>query len=1319
MNDARACLDEDTVIQFAERSLSDLRRSSAERHLATCAGCGDLLAAAMGALSRTSEHGEADEPASQLPVTDGPAPIAEYALLRPLGEGGMGVIFEARQRATGEHVAMKTVRAQTPGSVPAIRREIHALRRIQHPGVVRILDEGTWQGLPWYTMELIRGATLATHLEAQRAQIDGPAPAATAPILPLLSVFKKICSTLAYLHGRGIVHRDLSPRNVVVREDGRPVLVDFGFTARFAGGLGAESLEAARAPVGTAPYMAPEQIRGEIVDARADMYALGCLLYEALTGRPPFRGSDVSVILERHLKEPPRPPSELAAGVSADLEAIVLRLLAKQPRDRIGYAADVGAALSRLGATDWPGTELSPAQTYVYRPGFAGRQEQFSGLLRCLERVRAGSGQALFIGGESGVGKTRLVAEMAAEAKRRGIAVVVAECTAVSPADDSEDATRVAPPLLGLRPLLQELADRCRAGGRVEELLGAGARVLAEFEAGLSRLPGLEDHPVPLALEDEPAKRRLYAHLRHSLGALARAGPLLIVVDDLQWADPWTIGFLRSLPASFFAEQPILMVGTYRTEELGADLEALVAAQTGQRLERLEGTAVATMVGDMLALDDVPANLVEMLHRESEGNPFFVVEYLRAAVQEGWVGRAPGGQWGVAGVGQAALGGGGTLFVPSSLGDILDRRLRGLSAAARALAEQAAVLGRRLALADLRRATGLADMPLMDGLSELLVRELLEQVSGGQLRFSHDKLRERLYGLLSRERRRFLHAAAAKALEDGNGDDRGGETEAVHQLLDRAETLAHHWQSAGEDLLAYQRNLDAARLATDSHQFARSAAAYERARTIAREAKITVPGEIVERQADACSNAGRHHDALTCLRDRLAGLSGALPRAEILGRCAEVEFRRGETARAREQFEEVMTSLGVKCPRSRRATRWRLLILVARYFLRSLFGRRAIRPLRSDSKSDRVLVRTCLRAVEVFYFSEQAKAVVYNLSGLAIAERMGRSPELAMALHKQGAFFALAGSWRAGWRATERAGELEEVLSPVERAWQWAFRGYALTAMGRGQESEREYARAVALLRSCDCTLSLRRTWGLRSEQFLALGAIDAADACTRTLFHLSEQALDERGRAWATALQAHAACKRGQYARGRSIWEEATGLLVEGRDSNAAVVARSRMALYLLLAGEVDEALPLARSAAEVAARNLMHPTLATDGIFLAAAAVALQRRGRLEPAVRKEVWRARWLRRRLARSRPFSAPLYWAGAGALAVAAGRLRKGRALIAKACVVAERHGLWGELCDVHALAAQILPTDEAAAHRPHLEALRARFSEISLQYQVD
>jgi hypothetical protein len=560
----------------------------------------------------------------------------------------------------------------------------------------------------------------------------------------------------------------------------------------FGAAHGREVLHVDGTGMGTLLYMAPEQIRGDLVDARADLYSLGCILYECVTGFTPFLGSSKQVLRRRHLQEQPTPPSQLVADPLPErLEWLILKLLAKRPEDRLGYAEDVARVLSELGVEADERAQLPRPQPYLYRPPFTGRKEAVRQLHDLLDEMLLCKGGRVFIGGGSGVGKTRLALELAREALYRGIPVVTCECIPLGLSGTRVDATMKASPLHPFRSLLAAVADQCRLGGAEEtaRLLGPKGKVLVAYEPLLDELPGQRELPPPPPLSNADAARaRIFAALRDVLFAFAEEDPVLLIIDDLQWADEMSLGFLRQLQHEDLVERGVFLLGTYRMEEMNEALREVVSAPEALRLElgQLDERSIESMARGMLALRSLPRDF-DRLVRQSEGNPFFVAEYLRATISEGLLHRDTSGQWRLDERARTdgSLAG---LSLPGSIAEIIHRRLRDLDDRAQVLVESAAVLGRQFDVELLLDTAPLESTEALEALQTLRVRQILEKAAGGRVRFLHDKLRELTYASITPQRSRQYHHRAAEALEHR-----------YMRALDFAlyfPSLANHWAKA-------------------------------------------------------------------------------------------------------------------------------------------------------------------------------------------------------------------------------------------------------------------------------------------------------------------------------------------------------------------------------------------------------------------------------------------------------------------------------------------------------------------------------------------
>lgn len=744
-----------------------------------------------------------------------PDAIGPYQILEPLGRGGMGVVYRAAHERTGALAALKTVLVPSGRHLGAIRREIQALARVQHPGIVRIMDEGVDdRGLPWYAMELLHGMSLRDYRftpssmtpdrdvvtrSASDASAADPVVAPTAPLprrmwKPVLSIFRKLCAPLAYVHGEGLVHCDLKPENVFLRFDLHPVLVDFGLMSRFGSDLHREILNVDLF-MGTAEYMAPEQWEGKPVDARTDLYALGCILFEAIAGEPPFVGKR-SELYRAHLSKPAPRLSERAADIPEDLDDLVLRLLAKRPRDRIGHADEVARLLAILGA-EGP-REVGPtARPYLFRPSFSGRGQATH---EVIELVAGGSedGRVVVLEGESGVGKTRLAMEAARMSKRGGVRVLTGECSPILHDQPHARGSVLHP----FKSILLHITDLVRERGDAafDRLVDGRARILARVEPQIATLPQIDRVPELISLSVDAERARMLSALVATLSVLGEDQRTFIVIDDIQWADELTLELLHLLVRRRSAWRNVVVLATCRTEEMPESVRRLTEIdEVGHvRLARLGPRAVETVVSEMLGFPP-PDTFATFMAEQTGGNPFFVAEYLRAAMTRGLLMRDGQGKWSVT----LQAGNYEALGLPNTLVDVLALRLDTLGEDARAFVDAAAVLGREAAPHITQHVAKRADRTTRVGIEELLRKQILAEAGDGRLRFSHDKLREVTYDNIDEARRPALHRRAAEAIE------------ALAKTPSPA-ALAYHWEEGGHPERAVDYLEQAAELAIDA-----------------------------------------------------------------------------------------------------------------------------------------------------------------------------------------------------------------------------------------------------------------------------------------------------------------------------------------------------------------------------------------------------------------------------------------------------------------------------------------------------------------------
>ena len=465
-----------------------------------------------------------------------------------------------------------------------ITREAQDMARVgDHPNILQIFDLGDEAGGPYLVLPVMHGDV--------EALIEN-APDHRLPLERSIEISKEACRGLEFAHSSGIVHRDLKPGNVSLTEEGTAKIADFGLAVA----TDRSRLTREGMMVGTVSYMPPEQAMGGEVTARADLYSLGAMLYEMVTGRPPFLGDNDVAIIGQHINTPPVAPTWHNPSCPKPLEALILRLLAKSPSERPESAADVLTALEGIDLADVgvpTSVDESPEEANrldsLAGGIFVGRQKEMDDLKTALEDSLSGRGRMVTLVGEPGIGKTRTAQELATNAELRGAQVLWGRCY------EDVGAPPYWPWVQAIRSYVRE-----RDPDELRSEMGAGAADIAEIVSDVrERLPGLE--PAPTLDDPEQARFRLFDSITAFLKGASGAQPIVLMLDDLHWADKPSLLLLEFVAREVSAAR-LLLVGTYRDMELNRrhPLAQTLGELTRERLfERvlLRGLSVETCRG--------------------------------------------------------------------------------------------------------------------------------------------------------------------------------------------------------------------------------------------------------------------------------------------------------------------------------------------------------------------------------------------------------------------------------------------------------------------------------------------------------------------------------------------------------------------------------------------------------------------------------------------------------------------------------------------------------------------------------------------------
>jgi len=1002
-----------------------------------------------------------------------------FKLGRHLGTGGMGVVYEAYDSERRQQVALKKLLGGDPAAIYRLKKEFRSLADLAHPNLIS-LYELINEGDEWFfTMELVEGidfisyvrpcftpaneqdATLrhtapdparkpgkadaeqgATLIQARAIQNSEVVPErmpCLARLEILRSVLRQLTDGIEAVHRAGKLHRDLKPSNVLVTPQGRAVVLDFGVVADLT--IGRHQTLA-----GTPAYMAPEQITDQPATAATDWYALGVMLYEALTGRPPFPGDNFYALAIQKQETDPPPPASVVNGVPHDLNALCVDLLHRDPTRRPS-AADI---LRRLGGPAPPRITHTTPQPHDLP--FVGRAAQLRILYEAASRARGG-GQpvALLVHGRSGLGKTALVRHFIDELRARDPSAVVLNGRCYE---------HESVPYKALDSLVDDLMQYLRRLNSLEV-----KAVLPTDSAAIARLfPVLEEIEAvkkarlkaPPIVDSQEIRTRAFAALREMASRISDDRSLVLFLDDLQWGDRDSAQLVAELLRPPQAPA-LLLIGTYRPEE--AEESPFLTEFRKLRNDRAFGNVHELALEELLpdeahdlaravAGGRASAERIEAIAREAAGSPFFIQELARSTDDAGE-----------------------QEDVITSLDDVIRARVRRLPEAAQHLLEIVAIAGQPIAAEPAIAAAGIGE----DGHQQIaalragnLVRTRLR---GGleELIAYHDRVREAVIDRIDPIRRQDCHLRLALALEQFGGD---------------AEVLSTHFDRAGQPERAASYAFVAAETAAQALAFDHAARLFRFAIGVI--GIDRVPVERVIQLAEALGNAGRAAEAA---RHYLmaADLVDAKRALDMRRHASEHLLRSGHVDEGLRIMKDVLTSVGLKLPTPRRAI---FGVIVRRLLLK-------LRGLRYQARTQQELSPDLMMRIDVAWGVtiglariDYIRSAYFQSIQLALALKLGDPYRIARALSVEAGMASVRGGpamRQAGALLDEADRHCRQIGHPHLLGMAKLCRATAYYFAGQFRPGVREAEEAEKIFRE-QCT---GVTWEIDTSQIYSLYSLE------------------------------------------------------------------------------------------------------------------------------------------------------------------------------------------------------------------------------------
>ena len=1031
-----------------------------------------------------------------------------FLVIRRVGAGGMGVVYEALDRERNTRVALKTLRTVKPDAILRFKNEFRALSDIQHPNLASLGELFEEDGQWFFTMELVRGVHFLDYVRRPLEE-DSTDPAvpmgtdeqptanlAVAPArgsmssmssgspssipprrmpsgsdeMRLRGAMAQLALGLAALHRAHKVHRDIKPSNILVTAEGRVVILDFGLVADLVNALPESNL------VGTFSYMAPEQAGMKAVGPAADWYSVGVLLYQALTGRLPVQGNAREVLILKQAFDPP-PPSALA-DVPDDLDRLCADLLRIEPKDRPAER-DI---LRRLRAADPP----SLPDFHGHGPHFVGRRGELQEIRDAFAISRREHGVTALLHGESGVGKSALVRRFASSAVKadRMTVVLAGRCY-----------ERESVPYKAVDGVIDSLSRYLTSlpEAEVATILPHQRGLLGQVFPVLRKVEAIADAPRPLpgALDPQVLRARLFYALRDLLIRLAHNGPLVLVIDDLQWADADSLALLAEVMRPP-GEPKLLLLATMRAA-LKTELLRLEEDPTETTVQGVE-QVLALFSGDvrMIRVGSLPQEdaraLVDALLRdagagaevsagalaeEAGGHPLFIDELVR---QRLLLGESAG---------------------PVRLDEALRTRIDRLDEGPRHLLELVAVAGAPLVQETAAAAAGVELNALLREAALLRAQNLVR--TGGVRRTDaiepyHDRVREAVLLGLEPASQRAWHDRLARALEAADHAD--------------AEALAVHWRGAGEAGKAAAYALSAAESAASAFAFDRAARLYQLTLEL-RPASGPEGSALREKLGDALANAGRGARAADAY---LAAAAQRTPERaiDLRRKAAEQLLRSGHIDEAIAALRTVLTAIGMDLPESSKRALPSLLFRRTQIRLRGLAFRE--RPEREIPAEDLLRIDTCWAVSTGLGLVDNVIGSYFQTRGLLLALDAGEPRRIARAVAMEASY-----SSASGGASAERTAELlrttqdlaRRLDDPYSLAWAAGAEGITAALEGRWKVGHEAAERAEAIFRD-RCTGA---AWEIASMRWFSLWSLSYLGDLGELSRRIPERLREAKGR--------------------------------------------------------------------------------------------------------------------------------------------------------------------------------------------------------------
>ncbi len=1118
-----------------------------------------------------------------------------FELLSRLGSGGMGVVYQVRDRQRQSDVALKLLLRLNAEGIYKLKTEFRSLSGVSHPNLITLHELISEGDLWFFTMELLQGVDFLTWVRGQATPDHDPTSSETASNLPvdgetmdagdldsqqvqnvawvrarsvadplrLRDALTQLARAVRAIHAAGKLHRDLKPSNALVTDEGRVVVLDFGLVSDTYARRHDSQVESAVS--GTPAYMAPEQATGAAITPASDWYAVGVILYEALTGQLPFHGNWFQ-LLDAKLHRAPPHPLGLVPQAPEDLAKLAMDLLKPDPLLRPNEAE----ILSRLGLAD-EDTALAAAPDQ--EAPFLGRATELDGLHVAQKLTESGRPVLAQVRGAPGIGKSTLVEQFLTEIRSLPSKplVLVGRCY-----------ERETVPYKAFDSLIDALTRHLLklTGKRLADVLPRDVAALGRIFPVLRRVPGVDwvqDRQADL--EDKRGlRRRAFAALKELLRRLAAVQELVLALDDLQWSDLDSLELLQAVVEPPDAAR-MLIVLSWRDSEssriiqelhnlthgnlIGASVRDIVV----QALSRQDSLSLAISLLD--AEDSAAQRRAEVIVKESQGNPLFLVELAR--FRDTWS------------QGQE------TVTHPEvTLDQVLSARFGQLTQPARTLLDLVALAGKPVAM---RRLLDAAQLGNLEQQSLQLLRNghLIGTSGSGDADLAdtyHNRIRDVAISLIKPDDLANYHQMLARAYSPHPGDAAGGELD--------VDALAWHNLGAGNKPQALHYSLMAARRAHAVYANHDAIRHYNQALRLLElpelSAQAALVPEVQEEAAEAARQAGEYARAAELLAICLDRAKSPGARADVHVGLGRVYQEKGDAESAILQLETALRLYGKRPPGSMFELVGQTVGQLLIHGFATLFG-----PPKHRAKPDPSLQKradTMFSLIRIYYFIDVAKVLWAGVTTINMSRQFGRDADVALAWSFYGVLLFGMGMLDRAKTWCNRALDLARKSGdPVVEAVALQRLGTHALFINDLKRAERLIDDAIRLFKDVGEMWELQTALMLTATSRLMGGDFAAAEPIFEEMGQtgIKLNALMHQGWcfAWAPFCRWHLG--REDAATTRAHLEHALTVSAQARDLANQCAALQHRCNLAVREGEVEEAAGLALRTYEIISRYLV----------------------------------------------------------------------------------------------------------------------------------